>query len=57
MGRHGHDSPTPQAPSEATAGANLFEQVAREPRLSDKVAEMMLETILSNRLNVGDRLP
>ena len=35
----------------------LFEQVAREPRLSDKVAEMMLETILSNRLEVGDRLP
>jgi DNA-binding FadR family transcriptional regulator len=35
----------------------LFGQVAREPRLSDKVAEMMLETILSNRLNVGDRLP
>ena len=35
----------------------LFEHVAREPRLSDKVAEMMLETILSNRLEVGDRLP
>lgn len=35
----------------------LFAAVAREPRLSDKVAEMMLETILSNRLNVGDRLP
>jgi GntR family transcriptional repressor for pyruvate dehydrogenase complex len=35
----------------------LFEQVAREPRLSDKVAEMMLETILSRRLDVGDRLP
>jgi GntR family transcriptional regulator, transcriptional repressor for pyruvate dehydrogenase complex len=57
MGRHGHDSPTPQAPSEATARTNLFEQVVREPRLSDKVAEMMLATILSNRLNVGDRLP
>ena len=43
---------------EATAGGGaLFEQVAREPRLSDKVAEMMLETILSNRFNVGDRLP
>jgi GntR family transcriptional repressor for pyruvate dehydrogenase complex len=37
--------------------AALFEQVAREPRLSDKVAEMMLATILSNRLQVGDRLP
>ena len=35
----------------------LFPQVAREPRLSDKVAEMMLETILSGRLQVGDRLP
>lgn len=35
----------------------LFAAVAREPRLSDKVAEMMLETILSNRLKVGDRLP
>ena len=29
----------------------------RERRLSDKVADMMLETILSDRLNVGDRLP
>jgi GntR family transcriptional regulator, transcriptional repressor for pyruvate dehydrogenase complex len=35
----------------------LFDQVKREPRLSDKVADMMLETILSNRLNVGDPLP
>jgi GntR family transcriptional regulator, transcriptional repressor for pyruvate dehydrogenase complex len=35
----------------------LFEQVAREPRLSDKVAAMMLQTILSERLSVGDRLP
>jgi len=35
----------------------LFDQVTREPRLSDKVADMMLETILSNRLNVGDPLP
>ncbi len=35
----------------------LFDQVAREPRLSDKVAETMLNTILSNRLTVGDRLP
>lgn len=45
-----------ETPSPAESGA-LFEQVAREPRLSDKVAEMMLETILSNRLKVGDRLP
>jgi len=41
----------------STPAPNLFEQVAREPRLSDKVAGMMLETILSRRLNVGDRLP
>ena len=40
-----------------TASKVLFDQVAREPRLSDKVAEMMLDTILSNRLNVGDHLP
>jgi len=35
----------------------MFEQVGREPRLSDKVADVMLETILSGRLEVGDRLP
>jgi GntR family transcriptional repressor for pyruvate dehydrogenase complex len=35
----------------------LFGQITREPRLSDKVADMMLETILSRRLQVGDRLP
>jgi GntR family transcriptional regulator, transcriptional repressor for pyruvate dehydrogenase complex len=52
------DRSAPQAPPGADAVAsNLFEQVAREPRLSDKVAEMMLETILSKRLDVGDRLP
>jgi len=39
-----------------TTGA-MFEQVGREPRLSDKVADVMLETILSKRLRVGDRLP
>src|SRR5438552_1498017 len=39
-----------------TSGA-MFEQVGREPRLSDKVADVMLETILSKRLQVGDRLP
>ena len=45
-------------PSEARPPeAALFEQVTREPRLSDKVADMMLETILSRRLAVGDRLP
>ena len=35
----------------------LFEQVTRAPRLSDKVADRMLDTILSKRLEVGDRLP
>lgn len=51
-------------PYDARVGADaseptpaLFGQVAREPRLSDKVADMMLETILSRRLEVGDRLP
>jgi GntR family transcriptional repressor for pyruvate dehydrogenase complex len=39
------------------APAALFGQVNRERRLSDKVADMMLETILSDRLSVGDRLP
>ncbi len=39
------------------APAVLFGQVNRERRLSDKVADMMLETILSDRLSVGDRLP
>jgi GntR family transcriptional regulator, transcriptional repressor for pyruvate dehydrogenase complex len=35
----------------------LFGLVNRERRLSDKVADMMLETIMSDRLKVGDRLP
>ena len=45
--------------ADGTRGAPeaLFDQVTREPRLSDKVADMMLETILSRRLHVGDRLP
>jgi GntR family transcriptional regulator, transcriptional repressor for pyruvate dehydrogenase complex len=45
------------APDAAASSEALFQQVPREPRLSDKVAEMMLETILSRRLQVGDRLP
>jgi GntR family transcriptional repressor for pyruvate dehydrogenase complex len=48
------DSPGKQPGEGAEA---LFQQVPREPRLSDKVAEMMLETILSRKLQVGDRLP
>ena len=43
-------------PVEASDDA-LFETVAREPRLSDKVADLMLDRILSRRLEVGDRLP
>jgi GntR family transcriptional regulator, transcriptional repressor for pyruvate dehydrogenase complex len=43
--------------TDADAPSALFEQVAREPRLSDRVADMMLETILSKRLKIGDRLP
>jgi GntR family transcriptional regulator, transcriptional repressor for pyruvate dehydrogenase complex len=35
----------------------MFPRVAREPRLSDKVAELLLETILSRGLQPGDRLP
>jgi GntR family transcriptional repressor for pyruvate dehydrogenase complex len=46
------DTPAPD-----DGGVALFEQIAREPRLSDKVAAMMLETILSRKLQVGDRLP
>ena len=50
-------SDTVADPSAADAGAALFPQVARERRLSDKVADMMMETILSGRFQVGDRLP
>lgn len=35
----------------------MFPRVSREPRLSDKVAELLLETILSRGLQPGDRLP
>jgi GntR family transcriptional regulator, transcriptional repressor for pyruvate dehydrogenase complex len=38
-------------------GKNLFDTIQRDRRLSDKVADMMLETIVSRRLRVGDRLP
>ncbi len=46
-----------RAPVEQAENPTLFEQVTREPRLSDKVADMMLKTILSRRLRPGDRLP
>jgi GntR family transcriptional regulator, transcriptional repressor for pyruvate dehydrogenase complex len=45
------------AGSADSGGGALFAHVTREPRLSDKVADMMLETILSKRLRVGERLP
>ena len=35
----------------------MLPRVSREPRLSDKVAELLLETILSRRLRPGERLP
>jgi GntR family transcriptional repressor for pyruvate dehydrogenase complex len=38
-------------------GKQLFGVIPRDQRLSDKVADMLLESIVSRRLNVGDRLP
>jgi GntR family transcriptional repressor for pyruvate dehydrogenase complex len=35
----------------------MFPRVSREPRLSDKVAELLLGTIVNRRLRPGDRLP
>jgi len=35
----------------------MFPRVTREPRLSDKVAELLLETILVRGLEPGSRLP
>lgn len=40
-----------------TAEADLFGRVEREPRLSDKVAEMMRETIIGRQLAPGTPLP
>src|SRR5919201_3639824 len=43
---------------ELTASSpDLFGPVTREPRLSDKVAEMMRQTILSRQLSPGTPLP
>jgi GntR family transcriptional regulator, transcriptional repressor for pyruvate dehydrogenase complex len=39
------------------AESDLFGRVAREPRLSDKVAELMRETILNRQLEPGTPLP
>jgi GntR family transcriptional repressor for pyruvate dehydrogenase complex len=41
----------------STPTGALFQQVEREPRLSDKVAQMILDTILSGKLSPGDKLP
>jgi GntR family transcriptional repressor for pyruvate dehydrogenase complex len=41
----------------STPDGALFQQVEREPRLSDKVAQMILDTILSGKLMPGDKLP
>jgi GntR family transcriptional regulator, transcriptional repressor for pyruvate dehydrogenase complex len=42
---------------DGTADNGILEAVEREPRLSDRVAEGILETILSRRLKPGDALP
>jgi GntR family transcriptional repressor for pyruvate dehydrogenase complex len=42
---------------DAPAEPALFDHVQREKKLSDKVADLMLERILSGHLQVGDRLP
>lgn len=41
----------------AAADTELFGRVEREPRLSDKVAELMRETIISRQLTPGTPLP
>jgi len=51
------DTVDASGPERSSSVPVLFSQVKREPRLSDKVADTMLETILANRLNVGDPLP
>lgn len=39
------------------SSANVFARIEREPRLSDQVADAILESILSQRLRPGDLLP
>src|SRR6266545_3035987 len=51
------DDSVPGGDDEQKRSEALFDLVERQPRLSDKVASMMLETILSRRLRPGDRLP
>jgi GntR family transcriptional regulator, transcriptional repressor for pyruvate dehydrogenase complex len=45
------------ADKSSSGDAELFAPVAREPRLSDKVAELMRETILSRNMAPGTPLP
>jgi GntR family transcriptional repressor for pyruvate dehydrogenase complex len=52
-----YDRPMEEAAANSRPSDPLFAQVERQPRLSDKVAQMMLDTILSRRLAAGDRLP
>jgi GntR family transcriptional repressor for pyruvate dehydrogenase complex len=40
-----------------TSATPAFDKVARAPRLSDKVADLMLKAIVSRRLRPGERLP
>jgi GntR family transcriptional repressor for pyruvate dehydrogenase complex len=44
-------------PDTQEVGAELFPQVSREPRLSDKVTELIRETIISRGLAPGTQLP
>lgn len=48
--------PTPE-PVEFPKDGILFEPVTRAPRLSDKVADMILERILTSGFRPGDKLP
>jgi len=41
----------------SNGGAQVFQAVNREARLSDKVTAAILETIASNQLQPGDPLP
>ena len=41
----------------SNGGAQVFQTINREARLSDKVTEAILETIASNQLKPGDPLP
>jgi GntR family transcriptional regulator, transcriptional repressor for pyruvate dehydrogenase complex len=41
----------------SNGGAQVFQAINREARLSDKVTETILETIASNQLRPGDLLP